>query len=248
MKLSNIFLPCLAAVEVLAAPTEQLSDDNNNNNNNAVLPVNGNGRRSTDMTVQQPWGGAVQKSTGWTSVTGTTIIPSVAAGQNKTAAASAWVGIDGASCSKVILQTGVTLHGDGTAAAWYEWYPALPTFYTSTQFAVKSGDKVRMTVTATSATAGSSMLENLTTGKNVTTPFKDQPALCQTDAEWIIELGGKASDLVNFGTWSFTAASAAGSGSGTVSPQGARITNIEANNQTRTSCSADAKGVSCTWQ
>lgn len=102
-----------------------------------------------------------------------------------------------------------------------------------------------MTVNATSATSGSSTLENLTTGKRVNTPYSNmRDRLCLTDAEWIIELGGGAGSLANFGTWTFEKASATGS-AGTVTPEGAEIWDIAENGQQQTDCSADASGVTC---
>lgn len=235
----------LFAAGVLAAPAEQQQQSPS-----MLSPVSGpmaKGKRTFGTnTVQQPWGGAIQEATGWKTVTGTTVIPKVT-GQSSTAGAAAWVGIDGANCQRAILQTGITTWGDGTVAAWYEWYPALPTYYKPSEFAVKAGDQVRMSVVATSATSGTSMLENLTTGKKVTTPFKDQPALCLTDAEWIIEFGGGATEFANFGTWAITNTSATGT-AGTVSANGGTISNVVINNKQRTKCSTSASGMSCTWQ
>lgn len=153
----------------------------------------------------------------------------------------------GSSCQRAILQTGITTWGDGTVAPWYEWYPALPTYYSASEFSAKAGDEIFMSVTATSATSGSSTLENRTTGKKITTPFTNQPALCLTDAEWIVEFGGGATEFANFGTWAITNTSATG-GSGTVSANGGSITNVEINNKVRTNCSTSSNGVSCKWQ
>lgn len=152
----------------------------------------------------------------------------------------------GAQCSSAILQTGVQALGDGTVSAWYEWYPEPPVYY-GDQFPVKGGDKLRMTVNATSPTSGTSSLENLTTGASVHTPFDNMSeSLCLTDAEWIIELGGGAESLANFGTWSFTDASAT-SGSGSSSAAGSIIYNIASNGQTITDCSASDSGVTCQY-
>lgn len=49
---------------------------------------------SGDYSVESPWGGAVQEGNGWMTVTGKTVIPSVT-GQDSSAGAAAWVGIDG---------------------------------------------------------------------------------------------------------------------------------------------------------
>lgn len=105
-----------------------------------------------------------------------------------------------------------------------------------------------MTVNATSATSGTSSLENLTTGASVNTPFDNMSeSLCLTDAEWIIELGGGASELANFGTWSFTDASATSQG-GASSPEGSEPYNIaDSNGNVLTDCSASSSGVTCKY-
>lgn len=91
-------------------------------------------------------------------------------------------------------------------------------------------------------------MENLTNGAKVNTPFDNMSeSLCLTDAEWIIELGGGAQSLANFGTWTFSQASASGS-SGTVSPAGSTIYNIGSNGQTITDCSASDSGVTCQYE
>lgn len=54
---------------------------------------------------------------------------------------------------------------------------------------VSEGDVIKMSVTATSTTAGTAVLENQTTGKSVSKTFSGnvEGALCQTNAEWIVE-------------------------------------------------------------
>lgn len=67
-----------------------------------------------------------------------------------------------------------------------------------------------------------------------------------TDAEWIIELGGGASSLANFGTWSFTKASAT-NGQGTKTPTGSEIYNIGDQSGDITDCNASSAGVTCKY-
>ena len=49
------------------------------------------------------------------------------AGQGTPQYASSWVGIDGLTCTSVLLQAGVstqiTANGTQTTATWFEWYP-----------------------------------------------------------------------------------------------------------------------------
>ncbi|RSL41764.1 hypothetical protein CEP54_015714 [Fusarium duplospermum] len=85
------------------------------------------------------------------------------------AAASAWVGIDGDTCQTAILQTGISFYADGT-------------------FDACVGDKIRMTVDASSKTKGIATLENLTINQKVIHSFSSTPSmLCETNAEWIVE-------------------------------------------------------------
>ncbi|KAJ6788846.1 hypothetical protein PWT90_06998 [Aphanocladium album] len=193
-----------------------------------------------------PWGGAVQEGNGWTYVVGTTKIPTIT-GQDEYAGTAAWVGIDGYRCSNAILQTGVQAHGDGTVRAWYEWWPEAPVYYDS-KFPVKSGDVIRMSVNATSRNSGSSMLENLTTGKKIVTPYRNmRESLCLTDAEWILEYGGDSQSFADFGEWDFSDTKAI-AGNKQVTATGSNIVNVRINGQTLTDCSTTNSGeVDCSY-
>ncbi|EIW85918.1 hypothetical protein CONPUDRAFT_44784 [Coniophora puteana RWD-64-598 SS2] len=174
------------------------------------------------------WAGAIQSKAAGTfkSVTGTFTVPK----PSGSGAASAWVGIDGASCGSAILQTGVDFNinnGQVSYDSWYEWFPAGA--YDFSNFAIKAGDVVKLTVTATSKTAGSAVIENVTTGKKVSKALTSSHALCEQDAEWIVEDFEENGGLVpfaNFGTVTFSDASAS-TGSGTVTPAGASVSDIE---------------------
>ena len=105
-----------------------------------------------------------------------------------------------------------------------------------------------MTVEATSTNSGSATLDNLTTGKKVTTPFKNMAhPLCLSDAEWIIEFGGGATTFADFGTWDIADTSASGS-SGQTTAQGGQILNVEIDNQYKTKCDANSNDMHCVWQ
>jgi Peptidase A4 family len=113
-----------------------------------------------------------------------------------------------------------------------------------------------MTVTATSTTSGSAVIENLTTGQVVSQDFSDvtDGSLCEFNAEWIIEdfeeCEGSTCSLVpfaDFGTVEFTSCSAVQDGS-TVGVDGATIIDIEQNGQILTSCSNTDSTVTCTYE
>lgn len=71
------------------------------------------GNRS-EASYSTNWSGAVQIGTGYDSVSGTIVVPtpSVPSGgsSRKQYAASAWVGIDGDTCSTAILQSGIDFY------------------------------------------------------------------------------------------------------------------------------------------
>ena len=102
-----------------------------------------------------------------------------------------------------------------------------------------------MTVTASSKTGGTATITNETKGKTVSHTFSGQPSLCEYNAEWIVEdfeEGGGLVPLANFGTVTFTGASAS-TGSGSTSPSGATIINMEQNGRVLTSASASGSSV-----
>lgn len=111
--------------------------------------------------------------------------------------------------------------------AWYEWYPDYAYDFSGISFS--AGDVVTVTVTATSTKAGTAVIENTTTGKTVTKSITSSAALCEENAEWIVEDYEEGSSLVSFadfGTVTFTNAEAT-TPSGTVGPSGATLIDIE---------------------
>ncbi|KAL3964760.1 hypothetical protein ACCO45_001764 [Purpureocillium lilacinum] len=198
-------------------------------------------------TYSSNWAGAVQIGKGFNKVVGTITVPEVSGDAD--AAASAWVGIDGDTCQTAILQTGVSFYGDGSFDAWYEWIPDYS--HSFANFGISAGDQIRMTVDASSKTTGVAILENLTTGKKVSHTFTSTPStLCETNAEWIVEdfeSGGSLVPFANFGTVTFTDASASGS-SGTVTPSGAQIFDIrDSSGQVLTNCGTSGSDLSCSY-
>lgn len=72
------------------------------------------GGNASHVSYSTNWAGAVQIGTGYDDVTGTIVVPTpeIPSGGSsiKKYAASAWVGIDGDTCSTAILQTGVDFY------------------------------------------------------------------------------------------------------------------------------------------
>lgn len=101
---------------------------------------------TTDADYSPNWSGAVLIGSGYTSVTGTIVVPTIAASSGSTTRCkwprnrlnclrcltmnaidgSAWVGIDGDTCRTALWQTGIAWQVTGsqvTYDAWYEWVP-----------------------------------------------------------------------------------------------------------------------------
>jgi hypothetical protein len=258
MKLHTI-LAGLCASTILAAPfTEHRRARRAERLARRSLPHNVSREVGADDDTQYDsnWAGAVLIGSGYTSVSGSVVVPTAiepAGGSAGTQyAATAWVGIDGDTCSSAILQTGVDFFvQDGVPSfdAWYEWYPDYS--YTFEGFTVSAGDTVDMNVVATSATAGTATLTNVNTGQTVSHSFNGnvQGNLCQTNAEWIIEDFSQGNALVpfaDFQTVTFTGANAVSNGA-TVDATGSTIVDIKQNNKVLTSCSASGDQVTCSY-
>ncbi|EJT97836.1 hypothetical protein DACRYDRAFT_91302 [Dacryopinax primogenitus] len=202
------------------------------------------------------WAGPVYNANAGTykAVTGTFTVPTPSApsGGRGSYAASAWVGIDGDSCDTAILQTGLDFtidNGKVSYDAWYEWYPDYAYDFSGISFS--AGNEVRVTVTATSTTSGTAVIENLTTGETVTQDITSSSALCEQDAEWIVEDFTEGNSLVpfaNFGSVAFTSAEATTSSGSTQGPSGATyIFDIEQNNKVLTSVTTGTSTTTITY-
>lgn len=210
----------------------------------------------TYVEYSSNWAGGVLIGSGYTSVTGTFIVPTPkkpSGGSSYTTySASAWVGLDGDTCQTSILQTGVDFNVEGSSVsydAWYEWYPAAA--YSFNGFSISAGDSIKVTATATSTSSGSVTITNESTGKTVTHSFSGEgDHLCETNAEWIVEdfeEGGSLVPLANFGTVTFTDCSVTTSSGNTLDASGAQILDIKQGNTVYTDCSASSSSVTCSY-
>ena len=86
---------------------------------------------------------------------------------------------------------------------------------------------MRLTVSASSTTAGTATIENLSTNTTVMQQLTSSSVLCEENAEWLLEVyeesGGSIPD---FGTLTIADAYAT-TGSGSIGPSGAVILDIE---------------------
>jgi len=158
-----------------------------------TIPGRGTRRRDT-VSYSGNWCGASQHSTSTDQIMSSfsyftapnlRLRPKTAQPQY----AAAWVGIDGASCSQALLQAGVTTvlnsNGQQSAWAWWQWFPEAS--FQIKGIPVKPGDWMSVNVTATTATQGKIVIQNVQQGYAITLTVNNGPKLCRVDTEWIVE-------------------------------------------------------------
>ena len=146
-----------------------------------------------------------------------------------------------------LLRSYILIDDPSFYSAWYEWFPDFAFDFSG--ISLSAGNSITVTVTATSLTGGTATIVNHSTGQTVSHTFSGQPSLCQETAEWIVEdfeSGGSLVPLANWGTVTFTGVSAT-TGSGTVTPAGATIIDMEQNGKVLTSVSASSSSVTVTY-
>jgi len=230
--MKTVLVQALLAAAALAVPTSQerrakrLADRASRRSQpNQRQASNGN---ISNVQYSSNWAGAVlvANSATYKSVTSTFVVPTPSGSSGSSA--SAWVGIDGDTCGNAILQTGVDFTVGEGYDAWYEWYPDYA--YDFSGISINAGDEIQLTVTAASSTSGTAVIKNLSNGESVSKSLSSSSALCQTNAEWIVEDYEEGSSLVpfaNFGTVTFSGASAGLISGGSVGPSGSQIIDIE---------------------
>jgi len=150
-----------------------------------------------------------------TDVKGSFVIPTVSCNANN-AFASFWVGIDGFN-SNTVEQTGVTANPCNSSfapvgySAWFEFFPAAPVYASaslapgeSVSAEVKFAPSTGLFTTSITVKSGSTTIVTLTQSQTVS-------GAQANSAEWIAEapsVGGRILPLANFGSISFTSASA----------------------------------------
>lgn len=205
----------------------------------------------TNVDYSSNWSGGVltapPSGTTFTSVTAQFTVPkpSLPLGATQDSYASAWVGIDGDTYTKAILQTGVdfgiSTSGQVSYDAWYEWYPDYA--YDFSGIDIGTGDDIKITVTSTSNKAGSAVIENLSNGQSVTqsvTAPASTATLGGQNAEWIVEdfeSNGGQVPFADFGKVAFTNAAAGTAAGGSVGTSGVDLLDISQNGKVLTSAS-----------
>jgi hypothetical protein len=154
-----------------------------------------------------------------TAVSGSWVVPTVTGSRHGTAYSSAWVGIDGLSDSTV-EQIGTEQDVSNGTAHYYAWWEMYSSGIGQPEqlipgFTIKPGDAITASVKYTGAgnfllTISDSTEKEMSTFTENTTATQ-RPTALQSSAEWIVEaptVGGRQASLANFGSITFTGASA----------------------------------------
>lgn len=185
-----------------------------------------------DTAVSSNWAGYVataptaelQPTTSalsFTDVAGSWVQPKLTCAGGEVGSAAFWVGLGGSQDSSPALeQTGTegdcNQSGKAIYSAWYEFVPAGPV---TIKLKVRPGDRMTGAVLV-SGTKVTVSLKNLSTHKRFSKTFSAVSPLDTSSAEWIAEAPSLCSSngrctvvpLPNFGTTSFTNASAIANG------------------------------------
>lgn len=133
-------------------------------------------------------------------------------------------------------------------AAWYEWFPAAASDFSG--FEINFQDTIQITIVAASPTSGYVALRNVDTGKVVSKILTSSHALCQQDAEWIVEdfeQGNSLVPLANFGGVVFLDATAIDTNGNLARPQGGTAVVLSQNNKILTNVFLGDKYVAVNW-
>ncbi|KAK1776922.1 peptidase A4 family-domain-containing protein [Copromyces sp. CBS 386.78] len=148
-----------------------------------------------DITAYGPsWCGASQQLAApeqLSSVYGIFSVPNLKlrAGLSAPQNAAAWVGVDGDSCNRALLQVGVTTlinsNGQQITEAWWQWWPSAA--YSIPSIPTAPGDWMAVNITMTSSTSASIKMSNTQRGYTMSINVMAGMALCRTNAAWIVE-------------------------------------------------------------
>jgi hypothetical protein len=176
-------------------------------------------------TTSTNWAGYVAtagRNQAFTSVLGSWQVPAVTAppaGSSSGTYSAFWVGLDGWQ-DPTVEQLGTSSFYTSSGAYYYAWYEMYPQFSIPIGMVVSPGDSMTASVTYEGGANFRLSMQNITTGAifsiDQTSTF-DQgqfaSADLRTSAEWIAEspgigASGTISSLANFGTVTFSGASA----------------------------------------
>jgi len=155
------------------------------------------------------WSGYAVTGSRFTSVSASWTEPSVSC--SGTAYSSFWVGLDG-DTSNTVEQTGTDADCSGSTAQYYAWYEMYPKFPVNLKGTVRPGDHLSASVTANGNGSFTLTISDSTQGWTNTSTQRLKRATLAS-AEVIAEApssSGGVLPLANFGTVSFSGATANG--------------------------------------
>ena len=156
------------------------------------------------------WSGYAVTGSRFTSVSSSWTEPTVTC--SGTAYSSFWVGLDG-DTSGTVEQTGTDADCSGSTPQYYAWYEMYPKFPTNLKGTVRPGDHLSASVTTNGSGSFTLTISDSTQGWTNTTNARLKSATLAS-AEVIAEAPSSRSGvlpLANFGTVSFSGATANGS-------------------------------------
>ncbi|MDX6482152.1 MAG: hypothetical protein QOG85_2662 [Gaiellaceae bacterium] len=181
----------------------------------ATTVLRGVNHRITNSTSSN-WSGYAVTGGRYTSVSASWTEPAVSC--SGTAYSSFWVGLDG-DTSSTVEQTGSSADCSGSTPQYYAWYEMYPKYPVNLSGTVRPGDKLTASVTTDGKGNFTLTISDSTQGWTNTTNAKLHSAALAS-AEVIAEAPSSRSGvlpLANFGTVSFTNASANGTPLGNLS-------------------------------
>jgi hypothetical protein len=188
----------------------------------AAAAASGTSDVITQPVVGETWAGydAIAASTPasaaqsyFTSVTGSFAAPALRCDPGAPARASMWVGLGGVLSTRAVygpLQVGIDAdchHGRASYSAWYEAYPEP---LQPVRLAVAAGDTLTATVSIDATGRPRVFLSDRTTGAAIAKTLagvRVKP-LATDSAEWIVEGPARGESLADFGTVTFSDATA----------------------------------------
>jgi hypothetical protein len=181
----------------------------------------------------------------FTNVSATWTQPKVACGSQNTYS-SYWVGLDG-DTSSTVEQLGTEADCSGGQAKYYAWYEMYPRPGFSIPITVKPGDVLSASVVA-SLRGFTLTLNDVTTGKSFQTTQKLNSAQ-RSSAEVVVEApwSGGVLPLANYGTASFSGATANGSALGSLHPENIVMVNPYGMKSTPTAFDSTNQAFSVNW-
>jgi len=232
-------VPHGAAVHERAIVSQNIkstTEFNIHHSRNVIVPRAYNQNQAGAVILRPPEGDTFK------SVTGSFTVPTIAVPRGGNAAtkysASIWLGIANNRNQDAVLQAGITMAIQSSVTTFYSWSgwtPDKSTNFTTTDFAVKSGDSITITITSTTVTEGTVVLENVTTGKKVTKAVTapssvDPTALTAQSVDVIVEgyqVNGGLPDLADFTRVQFTKVAAGTANGQSVGVTGSGIYEVQ---------------------